>query len=221
MRKAAAGIALVLAVGVGVGGCSISVAGTPSADPAAVAAPRTTASMTPTTTLTGPPTVAPTGALAPGPPADIFADSRGRFRMVPPPSWTVDTSGTRGAAVVFLDPEPTPTASGPFTANINVIVVPASADLPATVVGARQELLGLNRYVSATDEPFTLRDGTPAHMLGGTFTDPGSGLDLRSLQLFTVVGASTIVVTGTALATTWDVHRVPFDTALRTLTVVA
>lgn len=109
--------------------------------------------------------------------------------------------------------------AGTFSANINVLVSDAEADLDTTVLGARRTLLALGDYDSTSDEPSTLDDGTPVHVLGGTFTDPGSGFDLRNLQVFTVVDGAAVVVTGTALADTWAQYATTMDTSLRTLTV--
>lgn len=176
-------------------GCSVAVTGTPAAQ----------------------------GVAAPGvdqvPAGDRYSDARGRFTIAPPAGWKADIGGSRGTAVVFVAPTPTRTGAGSFSANINVIVVPSKADLPSTVIGARNELRGLTGYTSTADERTALSGGTQAHLLGGTFTDKGSGLQLRNLQLFAVRGGSTTVVTGTAAAQGWDTYAPVFDTALRTLTV--
>lgn len=182
-------------------GCSAPVTGTPSAAPGP----------------TGVGSAAP--SVDPVPAGDRFSDAQGRFTIAPPKGWKADTSGTQRTAVVFVAPTPTRTATGSFSANINVLVVRSTADLPATVVGARKELRGLTGYTSTVDEDAVLFGGTPAHLLGGTFTDKGSGLPLRNLQLFAVQGGATTVVTGTAAAQGWDTYASVFDTALRTLTV--
>lgn len=208
MRQAAAGTALatavavlVLAVGVvAVGGCGVRVAGAPSPDPAALASP-------------------PTSSEPSAPSREAFADAEGRFTLVPPSRWLVDTSGTRGTAVVFLDPEPAQAPGTAFTPNVNVLVVPSTADLPETVVGARAELAGLAGYRPTADEPAVLADGTPAHRLGGAFEDPASGPALRNVQLFTVHEDMTVVVTGTCPVEAWDGCGPLFDAVLRTLTV--
>jgi len=177
------------------------------------------------TTVTGTPAPlpAPSGVAAPSvdpvPAGDRFSDAEGRFTIAPPKGWKADTSGAQNTAVVFVAPTPTRTAAGSFSANINVLVVPSNADLPATVVGARNELRGLTGYTSTVDEDAALFGGTQAHLLGGTFTDTKSGLELRNLQLFAVQGGSTTVVTGTAAAQGWDAYASVFDMALRTLTV--
>jgi hypothetical protein len=199
MRKVATAAMLVLALGAA-SGCTVVVPGTPAPAPSALGeAP-------------APPA---------GPAAGTFSDAQGRFGLVPPTGWTVDTSGARGTAAAFLAPESTGTTIGAFTANINVIVLPSSGALSATVSGARHQLTALKGYREARDEPLVLSDGTPAHLLGGTFDDPASGFALRNLQLFTVDGRSTIVVTGTALAETWDVYEPVFTSSLSTLTVAS
>jgi hypothetical protein len=119
--------------------------------------------------------------------------------------------------VIFLDPQLPTSITGQFSANINVLLVQAGADLPTTVVGARRELRGLAGYTSTADEPVTLGDGTPAHVLGGTFTEPTTGLALRNLQLFTVHGGATLVVTGTSLQEVWSLYEQTFQTSLRSL----
>lgn len=195
--RAAASVALLLVIGTGAGGCSVSVAGVPSAAPA----------------VAGVPAPDPAGGGA------LFEDPLGRFALVPPEGWTVDASGVQRTTVVFLDPQPTRSDAGSFSANINVIVVPSEATLPDTVTGARAELQRLTGYSTTADEPVTLADGTPAHVLGGTFSDTDSGFDLRNMQLFAVADGSTIIVTGTALLDAWDAYASVFGTSLRTLTV--
>lgn len=196
------GIALALLLA----GCTTTVPGVAAPDPAARAAP-------PAASVTAAP-------WRPAPdPAGTFVDPEGRFALVPPQGWSVDSSGLQGTAVVFIDPAATELAGGPFNATVNVFVSPAAADLPATVVGVRAELDGLTDYRPTTDEPVTLVDGTPAHLIGGTFAAPQSLIPLRNVQLFTVHDGSTIVVTGTSPVERWDAHGPVFDASLRTLTV--
>jgi hypothetical protein len=191
MRTAMAGAALVLAAGLATAGCTVEVAGTPAPDPAAVGRGD--------------------GAA--------FSDAEGRFALVPPPGWAVDTGGAQDTAVIFADPDAVGPPGGRFRSNINVIVLPADADLPTTVASARQELTGLPQYRPTEDEAVTLPDGTDAQLLGGTFDDPGSGLALRNVQLLSVHAGDTLVVTGTTLADEWSAHGPVLESALRTLTV--
>jgi hypothetical protein len=192
------GVVAALAGAVSVVGCTVAVPGAPAADPAALSRP----------------------APSPRPPGAAFRDALSRFDIVPPQGWAVDTSGIESTAVVFTDPKVTESPAGRFRANINVIVVPAHADLPGVVTGARQEVRALVDYLPTADEPVTLPDGSPAHLLGGTYRDSDSGLALRNLQLMALHGrAETVVVTATALVDTWDGYGVVFETSLRSLTV--
>lgn len=193
-------VAVCLAAAAALGGCTTTVGGVASPVPVAAS------------TAGPPPTAAP-------PAGGPFSDAGNRFRIAPPAGWSADTSGAQGTAVVFRDPAPTPAGDRRFDANINVIVVPAAAELDATIAGARQELRSLPGYSSTADEAAVLPDGTAARLLGGTFTDARSGAQLRNLQMFTVRGRSGVVATGTAPAASWALFAEPFDVALRTLTV--
>lgn len=196
MDVRAIGVAAVLAGVLSVAACTVAVPGAPAAAPAATARP------------------------SPSPSGPAFRDALSRFDVVPPPGWTVDTSGVQGTAVVFADPQVSQAAGGRFRANINVIVLPATTDLPGIVGAARQEVRALAGYLPTADEPVTLPDGSPAHLLGGTYQDPKSGLALRNLQLMVLHGGGeTVVVTGTALADTWDGYGPVFESSLRSLTV--
>ncbi|HEY4421335.1 MAG TPA: hypothetical protein VGN22_17555 [Pseudonocardia sp.] len=194
------GLALVLVTGMALAACSTTVAG--------VAAPER---------VSGSPSAAPASA----PSGKPFDDAQGRFGLTPPAGWVVDHSGEQATAALFLEPRSAATETRGFSANINVLVVPSPADLSDAVTGARQELTSLDGYASTIDESVVLRDGTPAHLLGGTFVDPGSGLALRNEQLFAMHDGSAIVATGTSLADYWESYEPVLDTALRSLTVGA
>jgi hypothetical protein len=193
------GLVLVLVMGMALAACSTTVAG--------VAAPERASGSS--------------AAPASAPSGNPFDDAQGRFGLTPPAGWEVDNSGEQGTAVLFLEPRSAGTETRGFSANINVLVVTSPVDLPTAVDGAREELKSLDGYSSTTDESVALRDGTPAHLLGGTFIDPGSGLSLRNEQLFAVHNGSAIVATGTALAESWGSYEHVLDTALRSLTVAA
>jgi hypothetical protein len=201
--------AVLAAAAVLVAACSDPVSGTPAPTPGPVPAAAPTTSATPTTSVT------PT----PEPATNVYVDPAGRFRLVPPAGWEVDTSGAQGTALILVDPVPSVTASGRLNATVTVLGVSSPADLPTTIAGARQDLQQLPEYRSTADEPVTLSDGTAAHLLGGTFRDPTSGLALRNLQIFTVHEGATIVVTGLALPELWTGFEPVFQRCLRSLTV--
>jgi probable lipoprotein LpqN len=198
MRIASA-VAAVVILGA-LAGCSLDVSGSARADPAA-SAPTPTPSPSPP-----PPTVAPG-----------FVDPQGRFGITAPSGWQADTSGKSGTEVIFSSPKADTTDAGELPANINVVVVPGGADLEQTIEASRKSLKTLPNYEEITDTPVVLDDGTPAHLLGGTFTR--SGLALQNLQLFTSAGGTDMVVTGTALEKTWDKWEGLFDQTFQTFTV--
>ena len=111
MRFGVVTAAFALLTGAVLSGCASEVPGNPVAEPGVVAGP----------------------AAAPAPAPGGFVDPQGRFGLVPPAGWVVDTSGASGTAALFLDPKPTPSDAGNFTANINVLIVPTAGPLPATV----------------------------------------------------------------------------------------
>lgn len=196
MRFAVVTVAVTVLLGGVLSGCTVSVAGHAVADVGAVA-------------------VAPTAAQDPG--TGAFGDPEGRFGLVPPSGWVVDTSGASGTAALFLDPKPTSSAAGSFTANINVLIVPTATELVDTVRHAQQEVSSVPGYLPVEDEPFGLADGSAGHLIGGRFSNP-AGFALRNVQLLTVHGDRTIVVTGTALDETWGEYASVFDSTLRTVT---
>lgn len=201
MRPSLAVAAAVLLAGL-TAGCATPVAGEPRAAPAPP---------TPTAVRLPPP--------APGVLGKLYVDPQRRFAIAPPAKWLVDTHGVGGSAVLFRDPTPERSVQSELAANLSVFLPDAHLGLAETLAGSRQELEGLNGYASTADEDVTLADGTPAHLLGGTFTDLGSGLQVRDLQLITVAEGRTIVVTAASLRSTWPAHEDEFRAALGSLQV--
>ncbi|HVH21011.1 MAG TPA: hypothetical protein VNA11_01000 [Pseudonocardia sp.] len=199
MRFVVVTAAFALLVGAALSGCAAKVPGNPVAEPTVAAADP---------------------AHGPGAVAGGFTDPTGRFGLVPPAGWVVDTSGASSTAALFLDPRPTPTDAGNFTANINVLIVPKAGALPDVVADAQREMSSLASYRALEDEPFPLADGHPGYLIGGRFDDP-AGYPLRNIQLFSVQDDRTVVVTGTALAPAWEEFGPVFDAVLRTVSVGA
>jgi hypothetical protein len=207
--------AVLLAAAMVLTGCANQTGGT--AAPAAAPAPNPPASAAAPSPAAPATPSAPVGEAATG---DAFDDAKGRFDVLPPSGWTVDTSGAQGTAAVFLDPEPVDTPKGAFQPNVNVIVAPSPGGQLADLLdGTRTELASLNEYRSTTDEEITLADGTAAHLFGGTFSDPASGLDLQNLQLFAVDDTSVYVVTGTAPTSAWSEYESELATSVRSMTL--
>ena len=84
MRFVAVTVVTVALLGGASSGCTVAVAGNAVADRGAV-------------------------ATVPDPRSGAFGDPEGRFGLLPPAGWEVDTSGASGTAALFLDPKPTPT----------------------------------------------------------------------------------------------------------------
>jgi hypothetical protein len=208
--------AVLLAAALALTGCSSQVEGTAAPAPGgAGAAP--TAEPAPTGAA-DPTSAAPTpGGPGQARPGDAFDDAEGRFDLLPPDGWEVDTSGQQGTAAVFLDPEPVTTSAGQFRVNVNIIVGAFTGDLDDLLAETRSQLPTFTAYTSTADEEVRLADGTQAHLLGGTFTDDASGFDLQNLQLFTVEGGNVYAVTGTAPAEVWAEYEDELDTTLRSL----
>jgi len=208
--------AVVLTAALALAGCSSEIAGTPS--PAAGGAPAPTAGPEPTESAR-PTAVSPTRPGGEARQGDAFDDAQGRFDLLPPDGWDVDTSGQQGTTAVFLDPQPVSTSAGQFRVNVNVIVGAFDGDLDDLLAETRTQLTTFTAYASTADEDVRLADGTQAHLIGGTFTDDASGFDLQNLQLFTVADGNVVAVTGTAPAEVWDDYEDELDTTLRSLVV--
>jgi hypothetical protein len=207
MRIAAACIALVAAA-VALTGCTVQVAGHAAADPAAAAAAPTT-----------PPAPTTPQAQALGPDGR-FTDSQGRFAITPPPGWTVDASGQQGTAVVFFDLQAAGGTTNRMASSINVFTGPSELDLDGTIADLRQQLQSFGGgYTYAVDQAVTLADGTPAHMVGGSFTDPSKGFPVRNLQVVSVQNGVAVVATGTALQDVWPSVEQAVQASLLTLSV--
>lgn len=155
--------------------------------------------------------------VAPTAPATsrTYTDPQGRFTIVPPPGWTakpgdsIDT-GVPGIVVFFFPPR----VAGDFQPNINVLAQPSGTADAVTV--NRRELQRLDGYTAIADQPVTLSDGTRAHAFAGTFTY--QGVKLRNVQLLAASKDSTLVVTGTALATQWPTYGTLLESSLGTFT---
>lgn len=194
-------VAAVLVVAVGAAGCAAPVPGAPAA--AASSADSTTTAQAPPPRSQG----------------ALYRDAEGRFELNPPPYWGVDDTGEFGPAVIFFDTAENPETKGGAGATINVIVVPATDDWPATIAQNRQGVKIFQDYQPISDESVTLLDGSAAHMFGYTFKAP-NGETKRNIQLMAVNGGSKlVVVTGQTLSHDWDLYGELFEATLRSLVV--
>lgn len=145
----------------------------------------------------------------PGPAATAgqrYADSQVGFSIVPPARWRAQPSPGANPVVTFFEPSPDDSGGAPVLANLVVVVTGTDEGLDANLSAARQQLPGaLPNYQPATDERTQLSDGTPAHLLGGTYLQ--RGVELRNLQLVVVADNSCYVATATTSAARFDSYR--------------
>lgn len=141
-----------------------------------------------------------------------YVDSQVGFSIVPPADWQTQPNPAANPVVTFLrtptDPE------GPVT----IIVAVAGTDegLDENLAAARVQLPQvLSNYQSLTDENTQLADGTPAHLLGGSYTQRGT--ELRNLQLVAVIDGTSYVATATAPSASFDDYRDVVHSSLLTL----
>lgn len=92
------------------------------------------------------------------------------------------------------------TASG--VANLDEYVAKSKNALQTTISG----------YTVTANRKVNLADGSPAVLLGGSFTQDGTGL--KNMQLFALNGDNVYIVTGVALAADWNQEKDMLGTAV-------
>ena len=137
------------------------------------------------------------------------------FSIQPPEGWTVDDSGSQGAAVIFTaDP-----VDG-FQSNINVRrdEVPGQT-LDEVVEQSRTDLAeAFPGYEIFVDEATTV-SGLPAHTFEATLTS--DDVEYHNLQIFVLVGESVFTVTATGTEAQWDHDDATFRASMATFQVDA
>ncbi|WP_028935497.1 LpqN/LpqT family lipoprotein [Pseudonocardia spinosispora] len=141
-----------------------------------------------------------------------YVDSQVGFSITPPADWQTRPTPATNPVVTFVRTPADP--AGPVT--IIVFVSGTDEGLDANITAARQQLPQLlPNYRSLTDESTQLSDGTPAHLLGGSYTQ--NGAELRNLQMVAVVGGTSYVATATGPSTSFDDYRDVVHSSLLTL----
>ena len=137
------------------------------------------------------------------------------FSIQPPEGWTVDDSGSQGAAVIFTD-DP---VDG-FQSNINVRIDPVPGQsLDDVIEQSRTDLAeAFEGYDIFVDEATTV-SGLPAHTFEATLTS--DEVEYHNLQIFVVVGDSVYTVTATAPEARWATDDATFRASMETFTVDA
>ena len=170
----------------------------------------------PSTTVVGAPAAAEAAALAPG----TYVDGSGRFTLLPPPGWQPDTSGKHGAALFFDGPTPSVATSGaPFTPYMSLLAYTAVNDLKGVADELRAQAAGSPGFKPVRDEQVSLRDGTPAYVVGYEAADPETKEPHHIVQVIVVHDDIAFVVSGVALVRTWDVDGPAITDAVLSLDV--
>ena len=156
-----------------------------------------------------PTTSAPPASEAPASDAPAAAlaapyQSPDGYRISPPAGWVQrEVTGVPGLSVAFIAPEPDTAGQKPFADNLNMIVNPTADSLDNLVEKAKQESpTALPNYQVVVDEP-TTAGGQPAHLLGATYDQEGTG-QARNIQVITVSGGKEYTATVTATAGNFD-----------------
>jgi hypothetical protein len=153
------------------------------------------------------PSAAPS-AVAPSVPLAAAYHSPDGYSISPPDGWVLHpTTGQQGLSVVFAATTVDAAAQKPFANNLNVVVTPTPDTLDSLISQAKQQSPGLlPNYTVVTDQPVTLADGQPAHLLGATYDQQGTG-SLENIQLLLVDAGKEYTITFTSPAASFDSYH--------------
>ncbi len=161
------------------------------------------------------PTAVPAQPLA----AEPYVDPEGRFSIKPPAGWE-EQPLTPDYAATFTSPTPTITDFNTGAGWITDLTVSGSAtdmQLVELLPAERSQLLEAHNANLTLDEPFTLADGTPGHLLASTYLDPGPQAQVSALRVVAVRGGTKVVATCTALTSYLHVEEATLRATLSTL----
>lgn len=146
---------------------------------------------------------------------ETYIDYQFGFKINPPTGWSIDQSGQSGALAIFSNPKTDQDGSNQFVANINIVSESAKGlDLDSYVENTKKQLpISLTNYQSTENKKLTLEE-IPTQFIGGTFAQ--EKLNLRNLQLILIKDNVAYIITGTALASTWDQYKDMFESMFQT-----
>jgi len=117
------------------------------------------------------------------------------------------TTGQQGLSVVFAATTVDAAAQKPFVNNLNVVITPTTENLDSLIAEAKQQSPSLlPHYTVVTDQPATLSNGQPAHLLGATYDQQGTG-SLENIQLILVDAGKEYTITFTSPAGSFDSYH--------------
>jgi len=129
--------------------------------------------------------------------------------IVPPAGWT----GRQGTVsyrplAVFFKPVWEKDAAGEniFNENINILRDILSSSEEEYLAKAKTALQSnIENYKIISDRKVSLKDGTQATLIGGSFTQNGTAM--KNMQLYAVKGSDIYIITGVTLAENWDAEK--------------
>jgi hypothetical protein len=148
-------------------------------------------------------------------PGDTFEDPQGRYHLVPPSGWDVDTSGTQGTLAVFTDPGPA--AGTRIAPSITLFALPWDGDLESARAQAPTDL-AQSGYQLQDVAPLTLTDRTPAYRFEATGEHPQDpGIQLQIVQVMAVRSGTRYVLQGTTETADWPRYQRALEESLTSL----
>jgi hypothetical protein len=88
-----------------------------------------------------------------------------------------------------------------------VVITPTTDTLESRIAQAKQQSPGLlPNYTVVADQPVTLSGGQPAHLLGATYDQQGTG-PLENIQLILVTAGKEYTITFTSPARSFDSYH--------------
>ncbi|GEM_PF-690815 len=142
-------------------------------------------------------------------PALLAEISKLEKTIVPPAGWT-SRQGTVSyrPLAVFFKPEFEKDATGKnvFNENISVVRDGLLNGQAEYIAKAKAALSGkMSDYKILSDRKVNLADGSPATLIGGSFTQ--NGLAMKNMQLYAFENNNVYIITGVTLAQNWDAEK--------------
>lgn len=129
--------------------------------------------------------------------------------ITPPPGWA-SRQGimSQRPLAVFFKPEWEKDAAGKniFNENVNVVRDALSSNLDDYLDKAKAALkANVGDYKIISDRKVSLKDGTQATLIGGSFTQ--NDMAMKNMQLYAAKGSNIYIITGVTLASNWDAEK--------------
>lgn len=141
-----------------------------------------------------------------------YVNAQKKYSIQAPEGWVLKESDAASGSstrpfAIFLGPTVAKDGNGVVAFNENINITYESVELPLDQYAQKSKdaLIKYLQGYQVGEEKNVTAGGTPAKIIGGTFTQ--NGVELKTLQLFTVKDKVAYVVTGTNLASSWDTDK--------------